>query len=359
MSLDSRVVRFDNECVLIPQLRKRPMIVTRTYSLPLWKRSASDVSDDPSSPVLRLPFPNFKATKPLTSPRSEQPPSPCLVHRTPSSPRRLDRRPSLPTSPVLDITGKQLPTVPLRSCCPDCVSITEESLKEGEAWVEKFTKGARRRRNSSVDSQTDCDSVIVRLASIKVDEVDTKRHSGEIAAPRLSPRSSPVILSSPNTATIIEEEEDQLFPLPSPRRTPNASPANSATPSPLPSPSASTSHLSSAQSPDIPDEGILAQSLTRKGRYGQRLLAPDEPTLSISPQPAVETQTIPLASETPSTLIESPPSSPRKSHSISPERRRSSGTKERRPSFGASVLRATGDMLKGISGVSPGPGLGT
>ena len=54
---DLRVVRFDNECVLIPeQNRKRPRVVTRSYSLPLWKRR-SQLSDSdsveavPPSPV--------------------------------------------------------------------------------------------------------------------------------------------------------------------------------------------------------------------------------------------------------------------------------------------------------------------
>lgn len=52
LQIDSggRVVRFDKECVLIPEIRKqkRPMVVTRSYSLPLWKRrglSESDIED--------------------------------------------------------------------------------------------------------------------------------------------------------------------------------------------------------------------------------------------------------------------------------------------------------------------------
>ncbi|KIK67140.1 hypothetical protein GYMLUDRAFT_238473 [Collybiopsis luxurians FD-317 M1] len=396
-SAASRVVRFDSECVLIPdfqRVKKRPIIITKSYSLPLWKRtkqpSDSDTPDEPSSPVLKVPFPNFKASKPTYSrspTRAEptSPLSPCLVHRYPSSPhidgaspvspRKLERRSSLPESPILD-SRKPLSTIPLRSCCPDCVSITEECLKEGEAWVEKFTKGARRRRNSSADSQTDCgfssivsspqDPTVVRLgslSSIKVDEVDSKRRSSEHAAAsviRTSPLSSPNTLSSP---TIIEEDEDQLFPLPSPRRTPTASPANSATASPLPSPNASTSHLTS----EIPEEGILAQSLARKGkgRCEKGFLTPDaeaRPSLSELSKSvaAICPEEEPLAGTSSSVVwVDSPPLSPvpsTKSHSRSPERRRGSGSKERRPSFGASVLRATGDMLKGISGVGVSSG---
>ncbi|GAW02473.1 hypothetical protein LENED_004131 [Lentinula edodes] len=276
----SRVVRFDDECVLIPELQpiKRPIIITKSYTLPLWRRKTSDdeLSEEPSSPVLRVPFPNFKAKTSRSSSRGRDPTiplSPCLVHRSPSS------------SCAEDNAGKPLPTIPLRSCCPDCVSITEECLKEGEAWIEKFTRGARRRRSSSGES--DCgftpvasmhqghkDIAVVRLgssASINVDEVDKRRRSREIdAVPDFlatSPSSPPITPHVPSA--IIEEDEDQLFPLPSPRRSPNSSPANSTSASPMPSPNASSSHLSPAASsnfPTIPEEGILAKSLMRKGR---------------------------------------------------------------------------------------------
>ena len=45
----SRVVRFDNECVLIPKTSrtrsKMPVVLTKSYSLPLWKRRAHQSSD--------------------------------------------------------------------------------------------------------------------------------------------------------------------------------------------------------------------------------------------------------------------------------------------------------------------------
>ncbi|TFK38735.1 hypothetical protein BDQ12DRAFT_665976 [Crucibulum laeve] len=42
-----RVVRFDSECVLIPDhsRSKRPRVLTKSYSLPLWKRKAQQTSD--------------------------------------------------------------------------------------------------------------------------------------------------------------------------------------------------------------------------------------------------------------------------------------------------------------------------
>ncbi|KAJ3749025.1 hypothetical protein DFH05DRAFT_629237 [Lentinula detonsa] len=409
----SRVVRFDDECVLIPELRplKRPIIITKSYSLPLWTRrkpSDDEPAEEPSSPVLKVPFPNFKAKPSRSASRGRDlvsPLSPCLVHRYPSSSltedapiRKLERRPSLPNSPLVDNTGKPLPTVPLRSCCTDCVLITEESLKEGEAWVEKFTRGARRRRSSSADS--DCgftpvasvhqghkDISVVRVgssASINVDEVDKRRRSRDVDAvpdflahvAGISPSSSPIAPHVPSA--IIEEDEDQLFPLPSPRRTPNSSPANSSSASPMPSPNASTSHLSSSASkefPKIPEEGILAKSLMRKGRCEKGLLTPEAdiaPTLpsiltsipseEVSPpSPSLQSSdATPPPSALSDTFFDSPPSvspempptptSPyRKYHSRSPERSRESPTKERRPSFGTTVLRATGDVLKGVS----------
>ena len=57
----SRVVRFDKECVLIPESlkQKRSMVVTRAYSLPLWKRRGHSESDfeDSAHPSERTPSP--------------------------------------------------------------------------------------------------------------------------------------------------------------------------------------------------------------------------------------------------------------------------------------------------------------
>lgn len=92
------------------------------------------------------------ARSPSTSPVI--PLSPCLVSRTPSTPNSPTpsspptRRPSLP----IYHRRPDDQTVPLRACCPNCVPITEECLKEGSTWTEKFTKGARRRRSASLDS---------------------------------------------------------------------------------------------------------------------------------------------------------------------------------------------------------------
>ncbi|KAG7449135.1 uncharacterized protein BT62DRAFT_1073660 [Guyanagaster necrorhizus] len=176
-----RNVRFDDECVLIPQcpFRKPGLLVTKSYILPWWKRKASphnrgdgtkesnDISlpDDKEHITLRIPLPSF-LTKPSRSPHCThtEPLSPCLVHRerrsasTNSSPTihhtiptALTRTASLP---MTDHTGKPVATVPLRACCPNCFHTTEQSLQEGDQWKEKFTRGARRLRRASVDYST-------------------------------------------------------------------------------------------------------------------------------------------------------------------------------------------------------------
>jgi hypothetical protein len=71
VSSDERIVRFDNACVLIPEsaLRsKRPKLVTKSYSLPLWKKRAAqgaatfdkelDVNDE-NHVVFKVPVPTY------------------------------------------------------------------------------------------------------------------------------------------------------------------------------------------------------------------------------------------------------------------------------------------------------------
>lgn len=43
-SVDDRIVRFDDECILIPAPTKKPAMVTMSYSLPLWRKKPSYIS---------------------------------------------------------------------------------------------------------------------------------------------------------------------------------------------------------------------------------------------------------------------------------------------------------------------------
>ncbi|KAF7785210.1 hypothetical protein Agabi119p4_1375 [Agaricus bisporus var. burnettii] len=343
--LPNRAVRFDDQCVLIPEpsppRSRRPKVVTKSYSLPLWKRrtSPTPASDSecaydgggggggpktptttafPSSPeethvVLRVPIPSFvRSTNSTTRSPSASPTiplSPCLVYRSPSA----------PISPPLPIRRPSLPiyhrrpddqTIPLRPCCPDCVPITEESLKEGSTLKERFTRGARRRRSASLDStSTGNGSIMVSSSStlissssssnasslltpsstlgesldeplptftLTVDEVDKRRRKSkeglnssrsrfDVPDRHSSLPTDPTHTTSPHNITIprksspiAEEDENELFPLPSPRRSPSSSPHSSSPnktspqispkPSPVPSPNDSSSclHPSSA-----------------------------------------------------------------------------------------------------------------
>ena len=194
----SRVVRFDNECVLIPKTSlsrsKLPVVLTKSYSLPLWKRRTQQCSDseleDPAGSsaqpqssednrvTIKVPIPTFvnssfllvlfklafsrfrrrspsspTQTRPIPSPTIASSLPSCLARRassesTSSSVKPVPiRRPSLP---VYHRRQDEL-TVPLRDCCADCQRITEECLKEGNDWKEKFSRGARRRRSASLE----------------------------------------------------------------------------------------------------------------------------------------------------------------------------------------------------------------
>ncbi|KAG2031190.1 hypothetical protein BDR03DRAFT_973072 [Suillus americanus] len=281
-------VRFNDQCVLIPKHPHRhrlPRMVTKSYSLPLWKRRSSNSGGPSSSPetdafvpedshvVLRVPIPSFssKAQSPTrTRNPGPKPLSPCLVQRSPSAiSQAVSRSPQSPRRPTrtasLSPSRSDLITIPLRPCCAGCEAVTEASLSQGDTWTEHFSRSARRRRSLSADEGPRTITVegsvaaasfgLGRSAPISVDEVDKRRRSSElvVTAPTwLNEEGENVVINTersssplripnftvPSTPRIPEEDnaeddEDQLFPLPSPRRSPGTSPA--------PSPSASAS----------------------------------------------------------------------------------------------------------------------
>ncbi|KAN0101309.1 hypothetical protein V8E55_001293 [Tylopilus felleus] len=297
-------VRFETQCVVIPDLAhrsRRPRVVTKSYTLPLWKRRTSspcptsvppeDVfpEENQSHVVLRVPLPTL-SLKPYSTARTTDhtPLPPCLVHRphsgpscpsTPSLVRHI--RTSRKASPSPSRTD--IVTVPLRPCCTACESITEAALVGGDAWPEHFSRAASRRRSTSVDGSPRTITVAGSAASasygalgvsINVDEIDKRRRSSDSttsrkapsdnatakeesrvpficqitasssSAPDTCPPSSPTRIA-PATSRIPEEQDDEdeneneLFPLPSPKRTPTTSPA--------PSPAGSLSSLMAVQ----------------------------------------------------------------------------------------------------------------
>ncbi|KDR68773.1 hypothetical protein GALMADRAFT_146116 [Galerina marginata CBS 339.88] len=379
---NGRVVRFDNECVLIQEVmqKRMPLMLTKSYSLPLWRRKGHPLSDsdtedasgssarspspEDSRVVLKVPIPLFRRRSSRSPTRgrsvSSSPVVPktlpsCLVHRSPSASPIITR--SIPLSPVRRPSlpvyqrRKDEVTVPLRACCEACERIMEESLKEGESWQEKFTKGAKRRRSASLETN-DINSLF-RLPShartssfskefnalsssldnigdssrygststftLTVDEVDKRRKSLDFSRELLEPflaappsPSSPAFPShgslysghprhprsrpheretssnssiSSSSATeelqlpdildprhrlrsspIEEEDEAQLFPLPSPRRSPSGTPSPSPSPrvSPVPSPNGSTSCLPAAVAKGLAASGRSVSASSSK-----------------------------------------------------------------------------------------------
>jgi hypothetical protein len=215
----------------------------------------------------------------------------------------------------------------------------EESLRRGDTWTENFTRGARRRRAASLDTGSSSSAFgSVNLSSslpdasviasglrtsafaITVDEVDKRNRSQDhtgigISFPVASSSVSPsgphdrsheqdISYESVSSSTsedltpeaidsrrrlrsspIEEEDEAQLFPLPSPRRSPSgsgaSSPALSPKPTPVPSPNASTSCLNKPASSSkesissatgSSEDDMLKHSLSRKTPDG--LLSP-------------------------------------------------------------------------------------
>ncbi|KAG2347619.1 hypothetical protein BDR05DRAFT_958393 [Suillus weaverae] len=315
-------VRFSDQCVLIPKHPHRhrlPRIVTKSYSLPLWKRRPSNSGGPSSSPetdafvpedshvVLRVPIPSFssKAQSPTrTCNSSPKPLSPCLVHRSPSafsqaapgslqSPQRPTRTASLSPS------RSDLITVPLRPCCAGCEAVTEASLSQGDTWTEHFSRSARRRRSLSADEGPRTITVEGSVAAasfglgrgvpISVDEVDKRRRSSDSVVTAstwlneegdnfmVNTQRSSSPLRTPNFAVLstpripeeddAEDDEDQLFPLPSPRRSPWTSPASS------PSASASCIGLGKPSGSPVPSNSS-SLSLGTKMNKDQFLMPP-------------------------------------------------------------------------------------
>ncbi|KAI0761644.1 hypothetical protein BD413DRAFT_237668 [Trametes elegans] len=205
-------VRFDEDCVLIPDPvphSRLPRLVTKSYSLPLWKRKNSSLlsedEDEPQAPgaddhvVFKVSVPSLttKARSPSRD-AAHRPLVSCLVHHPhePSpagsstssfqSPRTgRPRRASLP-QPIQPDAVK----IPLRACCAQCYHCIDKCMKEGDHWKVHFSKGAARRRKSISDSHCPspprparhrlCEALPSFDAIIAVDEVERRRRSTDL-----------------------------------------------------------------------------------------------------------------------------------------------------------------------------------
>ncbi|KAI0666201.1 hypothetical protein C8Q78DRAFT_984697 [Trametes maxima] len=206
-------VRFDHECVLIPDplpASRLPRLVTKSYSLPLWKRKhrdpsvLSDSEDDPFDDhvVFKVSVPSLsiKPRSPSRGDAAHRPLVSCLVHHdhpshsphpsyssSPSPRVGRPRRASLP-QPV----QPQVVTVPLRACCAQCYPSIDSCIKAGDHYQVHFSKGAARRRKSVSDAHAPHPSRSIRHclrdampgfdAIVAVDEIDRRRRSTDIDA---------------------------------------------------------------------------------------------------------------------------------------------------------------------------------
>ncbi|KAH8829833.1 hypothetical protein DL96DRAFT_1706675 [Flagelloscypha sp. PMI_526] len=242
-------VRFVESCVLIPS----PPPPTPSASLPgglevnltekhiripTWGRRAASESTgvfdetEPEKEGVRIVLPRFRRSHSTSSKRLASPTTPPAlpsILRSPSLtpplvPKRL-RRPSLPVPLHAE-------TIPLRACCHECYSITEESINDPE-WVEKFSKSAQHPHlHPGQDG----------VFELKVDEVDKIRRSRPPSPPPPSIGASSLTIDAEKSLRCItrsspiyehDEDESQLFPLPSPCRfTPSPTHTPSTTPPP-------------------------------------------------------------------------------------------------------------------------------
>ncbi|KAI0719070.1 hypothetical protein C8T65DRAFT_636694 [Cerioporus squamosus] len=412
-------VRFEQECVLIPDpvpMSRLPRLVTKSYSLPLWKRrrepSVVSESEDEAPEdhvVFKVSVPSI--TTKVRSPSRDAAHRPlvsCLVHADPSTsavsqatspPRGRPRRASLPAPVQSDAI-----TVPLRSCCPQCYHSIDECMKEGDHWEVHFSRSASRRRRSVSDAHTPSrsrhcvrDAMPGFDAIVAVDEVEQRRKSTEIdpltaltAAMHTASVSAssameefplrralslpdavyprcggalhdlrPCALSPP----ILEEDEHR----PSPRRTPIASPLGSTTNLPS-TPTVHTGHISAvAKSAPIPipprtpspgPENSMVDIVNGAFASSPMSLTPPAPVSEKAYPTSYFPDAYPghargISLDSPSS---SPSSSPRIDHARSTSTFDSpSARKSPLKTLPASIFRASSQVLKGISGMSGTP----
>ena len=317
---------------------------------------------------------------------------PCLAnHDGPPSPASLPpisglnrpqiprRRSSLPAPSRVDVV-----TIPLRPCCVNCETVWEASQKEGEQWKEKFTRGARRLRSLSTDTRPvvvhrhgSLDSAHVLdhppVLTIKVDEVDKRKSSGDNRPVVVDSTESPIDLptdaerrhasdsSVPSCFTTIgrvktpipEDDEDQLFPLPLNRRSPSVSPA--------PSPSGSSSSLHATGQKTSPSSS--RESIPQRTRI-PRLTKPDRLTSPPRPSPITKSFSAPLPPKrfSPSMGggLPSSKSCLDSENILGPPITRNARIPPKKSklwSTGVSITKAAGaGILKGVSNMSVGPG---
>ncbi|OSD05751.1 hypothetical protein PYCCODRAFT_1405602 [Trametes coccinea BRFM310] len=415
-------VRFDQDCVLIPDpvpSSRLPRLVTKSYSLPLWKRkhrdppvvsdSEEDLNDDHVVFKVSVPSLTIKPRSPSRGDAAQHPLVPCLINSPDAatgsalsqSPPRANRprRASVPPPMQPDTV-----ILPLRACCSQCYPSIDRCMKEGDHWQVHFSKGAARRRKSVSDTHTHSSRPSHRCvrdampgfdAIVAVDEVDRRRRQSKdkdaltaftlemssvpadpVAAENLPlrralslpdegyPNRAPLVhnaLPRPRSPPIPEEDEQRA----SPRRTPVTSPGASSTNLPTTQSAhiAQASHVQSFAS-DSPTADDVTTDAPEKAALKTPL--PASPSIPFGKDPStsyfsVAYQSSPLYEHSSSfSGSESPLSSPSSSPRIEHTRPIGIGSPRKRSMMDsipgpATIFRASTQVLKGMSGMAGVP----
>ncbi|KAI0248108.1 hypothetical protein BJV78DRAFT_1285070 [Lactifluus subvellereus] len=337
VTLESRgvSVRFDDECVLIPdpQPRSRMSKLLVKPSSFIFKRRPSQDPFPPSSPH------DDDAPLSPTFPR----PAKFSLNEDKPTPHAIQRRSSLPpashshTHPSHSPPSRPEPvTIPLRPCCPNCFSATESATLQGDEWTERFTRAARRRRSASTDNRpcpphllagggstiqwstvaehppTACQSFLV---------MDEPYHMADLADD-VAPESNEREMEQALDHLSIQERVDGILPPLLTRHNRRLSPIPSNNPS----------------TDDISPPCAVAEDVDILSSYRPAT------SCSVSPPPSPSPQT------PSSSAYSTPVSSPTISSSSSQSER---GSPRIASSFripkGASLIRASADIIKGVS----------
>ncbi|KIJ45057.1 hypothetical protein M422DRAFT_251256 [Sphaerobolus stellatus SS14] len=238
----SHSVRFDDACVLIPPniAKTRPRLVTKSYSLPLWRSSPStprknSIDEGTMSAEehgqrafsLTIAVPSLAIGRPRR-PSLTNPVSPCLSKRClpghelstspTSSPPMVTRSASLKHTHVVPQTERNavdpnVPTIPLRVCCEECYHTVDASLAQ-EEWEPYWSPGAIRRHK---EKET-CLFGITRVwkpqgadvslsQALRVDEVAVKQQSNSLEPAMMNNHTLP----SARTGNIMDSEDEADF----------------------------------------------------------------------------------------------------------------------------------------------------
>jgi len=383
-------VHFDQTCVLIPEATDPPAIrlTAKTYAIPTWARLGRPSSfHEPPTITVKLPRlagPILDVEPPLIEPSLGKPKHrhnhcpqrlplhPCLRHSHSSSSGRSDSardalcspdNVSPPISPKAtnlrsttfdSHSSVPVQTVPLRDCCEACLASVDKALQAD--YAEHFTKAAARRRRMS---DTDLPSAVPRPLlphKVKVDEAEYARFSTSLPATQACGSRSakgkilekPASFVSPPIA--IEEDENLLFPLPSPRRSPlNGSPSDRSPANGTP-PVSSSPNLRPVDSPRPLSPCALSKALSETAARQQESNTPSPDRSAKGKTTEIRQSRSPLSGKALLRMYPDVDALPATCHGgrrSASESSSQSPTRRRQPAFN-SIIRSTENAILGL-----------